>query len=62
MSEIENQELPQELQDQLANVELSQEQLIAGQQAYLKNLAETFDEEQLAKYKETLAANDKYVD
>lgn len=62
MSEIENQELPQELQDQLANVELSQEQLIAGQQAYLKNLAETFDEEQLAKYKETLVAYDKYVD
>lgn len=62
MSENENQELPQELQDQLANVELSQEQLIAGQQAFLKNLAETFDDEQFAKYKETLANYSGYVD
>lgn len=62
MSEIQTQELPQELQEQLGNVELSQEQLVAGQQAYLKNLAETFDEEQLAKYKETLVEYNKYVD
>ena len=56
--------LQQDLQDKLASgeVELNQEQLFQAQQAYLTNLANTFDDKQQAKYEEVLSAYERYVD